>query len=89
MNKLINTVRPQPFDLNRSTSTVRPQPFDLNRSTCLSVLFYTLYLIFQIHISYFKFIGISTKTLWADVSSRMILSKMAKKPPNTEGSLFF
>ena len=32
--------------------------------------------------------GISTKTLWADGFLRMICSKIAKKPPNTEGYLF-
>jgi hypothetical protein len=93
MNALLNTstsaVGPQPFDLNRSTSTVRPQPFDLNRSTSTVRPVFLSYFIF--HTSYFILRisnGISTKTLWADVFSRINLSKVAKKPPDTEGSSF-
>jgi hypothetical protein len=60
------------LDLCRSTFAVRP--------TSLSYL----YLIF--HTS--NVIGISTKTLWDDAFSCVNLSKMAKKPPDTEGSSF-
>ncbi len=47
------------FGLHTSASILRPQYFDLNCSVCTLVVFHT---------SYFNFIGISTKTLWADVS---------------------
>jgi hypothetical protein len=74
LNRSTSTVRPQPFDLNRSTSTVRPQPFDLNRSTST--------------VRPQPFTGISTKIAWADGFLRAFCLKMAKKPPDTEGSPF-
>ncbi len=65
------------FDLNRSTSTVRPQPFDFNRSTSTV----------RPHRSTSTvrpqpFTGINSKTLWVDVFSRAICSKIAQMTPS-------